>query len=69
MTPEPDVQVATGAQPVHPEPSTRKRIAMALAFTIGSVVLLTLAAGGVDAVGHTAAHLLPGLFPEGCGGG
>jgi hypothetical protein len=52
-----------------PEPSVKRRVAIALAFVVASVVLLTLAAGGVDAVGHTAAHLLPGLFPEGCGGG
>src|SRR5439155_5493973 len=34
----------------HPEPSVKRRVAMMLGFVIVSVVLLTLAAGGVAAV-------------------
>ena len=68
--PATDIQAESDGQ-LHPdslpEPSVKRRVAMMLGFVIVSVVLLTLAAGGVAAVGHTAAHLFPSI--GGCGGG
>jgi len=51
-----------------PGPSARTQLLIGLAFVIAAVVLVTLAAGGVDAVGQAAAHLLPHNIND-CGGG
>jgi hypothetical protein len=47
--------------------SIRRQVALILAFAVLAVLSLTLAAGGVDAVGHTVTHLF--VNPEACGGG
>jgi hypothetical protein len=50
-----------------PDRSIRRQVLLILAFVTLSVLLLTLAAGGVDAAGNAVTHLFAG--PEGCGGG
>jgi hypothetical protein len=47
--------------------SIRRQVALILAFAVLAVLSLTLAAGGVDAVGHAVHHLF--VNPEACGGG
>jgi hypothetical protein len=65
---EPDAtREVTPDEPVGVTPavaSARRQLLIALAFVVASVILITLAAGGADAVSHLLPHDI-----NSCGGG
>jgi len=65
--PEPDPALASG-------PEGRQSLLRPRTLLIALILGLTLAGGLVatgaaDAAGHVIAHALPGVTPDGCGGG